>query len=93
MALDTQILLATEPGVVGVVTAFGGMAADTGHHLTSPRIEDVRSDGMGKHTVIPMAILTDVIYRTLSHSRMVGAMGSMTVVANEAFVFHRVVVF
>jgi len=90
MALHTQILFATKPGVVRIVAPLRGMTADAGHGLTGPRIENVFTDGMGKHSMLPMAFITDIIDWSLGHRRMVGTMGCVTVVAGAV---HRMAMF
>jgi len=94
MTLNTQCLLAVQPGKILVIRALDGVTTDAGHHLAGPRVENFVTDGMGEHPVLPMAFAADLVDGCLGHCRMVGAMGRMAIVAGVGplvAVFRRVV--
>lgn len=71
MTLDTQRLLAIEPGMIIMVSAFAGMATRAGHHLPGTGVKNIFANGVGKLTVLSMTFAADIIDRGLGHSRVV----------------------
>ena len=90
MALDAQGLFPIEPSMIIVVGALAGMTAGASHHLTGSRVEHIFTDRMGEYSMLSMTGTADLIDGGFGHGRMVGTMGSMTVVAG---VRHLVTVF
>lgn len=81
MTLDAQGFFTVKPGMVLVVSAFAGMTARTCHHLAGSRIEDVFTNWMSKHTVLPVAFAAYIVNRCLRHGRMVRSVRRMAIVA------------
>lgn len=81
MALNAQVPLAAEPGMVLEFGPLAGVTTDAGHCLAGSGIENIFPDRMGENSVLPMAFAADFVDGRLGHRRMVGAVGRMAVVA------------
>ena len=87
MTLNTKGFGSTQPGMVRIITPLGSMAADTGHGLTGPRVEDGIPNGMGEYAMLTVTLAADFGNTSLHHGRMIGPVRRMAVVAG---VGHRV---